>query len=118
MNSGEVTFTVCERVREKAIPAWRRLLQMLILPQKESRRRSIFIWPAMSSSAWIRIGTSKPLRLIASMIPRSSPKFGSVTMMPAISLALEAKSSAHLSASSKVSTAPYFVSVIGRATAP
>ena len=51
LNSSEVTWTVCERVRVKGIPAWRRLLQALILPQKESRRRSIFIWPATSSSA-------------------------------------------------------------------
>ena len=118
LNSGDWTFTVCVRVSVNGMPAWRRLLQALILPQKESRRRSIFIWPATSSSAWMRIGTLRPLRLIVSAMPRSSPKFGSVTMMPSIWPAFDANSSAHFFASSKVSTAPYFVSVIDSATAP
>src|SRR4030042_5657252 len=99
------------------MPACLRLLQTLILPQKESRRSVIVILPEISGSAWIKIGTLSPQRLIVSATPLSSPKFGSVTIMPSIFSAFLVNRAAHFLASAKVSTAPYFVSCIDSATA-
>jgi hypothetical protein len=108
--AGEDGASVCCVVSEYLIPYWRRLLQADIFPQKLSRRSRIDMDPAVSGVAWINTGTSRPAKRSASAIPRSSPKFGSVTRMPSISSRWRLKSSAHVWDSSRVSTAPCFES--------
>src|ERR1039458_9373074 len=87
-----------------------RLLQALILPQKLSRRVAMVMASERSGVAWISTGTLSPERRRASATPRSSPKFGSVTIIPSISAACSLKNSAQRVASAKVSTAPCFES--------
>ena len=61
------------------------LLHADILPQKLSRRVAMVIASERSGVACTSTGTFRPDSRIASTMPRSSPKFGSVTMMPSIS---------------------------------
>ncbi len=77
-----------------------RLLQIDILPQKLSRRKAMPILPGESGVAWISTGTRRSASRRVSARPRSSPKFGSVMMMPSISAANCLKSAAHFFASS------------------
>ena len=72
------------------------LLQQLIFPQKLSRRVAMVMVSERSGVACTSTGTFKPDRRMASTMPRSSPKLGSVTMMPSISSACFLKSSAQL----------------------
>ena len=73
------------------------LLQQLILPQKLSRRMAMVMVSARSGVAWTSTGTLRPERRMASTMPRSSPKLGSVTMIPSILSACFLKSSAQRS---------------------
>ena len=82
------------------MPYCLRLLQMDILPQKESRRKAMDILLVESGVAWMRTGTFRFARRRASARPRSSPKFGRVMMMPSISSACFLKRAAHFFASS------------------
>ena len=76
---------MCSAVSEKGMPYCFRLLQTDILPQKLSRRKAMVILPASSGVAWISTGTCRSASRSVSARPRSSPKFGSVMMMPSIS---------------------------------
>ena len=109
-NSSESGASVCSVVSEYGMPYCLRLLHNDILPQKLSRRSAMVMRPALSGVACTSTGTFNPARRSASTIPRSSPKFGSVTTTPSILSRLRANSAAHFLASSRVSTAPYLES--------
>ena len=66
------------------MPYCLRLLQADILPQKLSRRSAMVILPGVSGVAWISTGTFRSAIRSVSAMARSSPKLGSVTMMPSI----------------------------------
>ena len=85
---------------------WLRLLQADILPQKLSRRSAMVMLPGVSGVACTSTGTFRPARRSVSAMARSSPKLGSVTMMPSISSRCFLKRSAHAGASARDSTAP------------
>ncbi len=88
-----------------------------ILPQNESLLRPIWKRAGSSGLAWMRTGTSSFDILMVSATPRSSPKFGRVTITPSILSELSENNWAHFLASSNVSTAPNFVSPGPRITA-
>ena len=108
-NRSESSASVCSAVSEKGMPNCRRLLQTESLPQKLSRRVCGVILPAASGVACTSTGTPRFASRSASATPRSSPKFGKVTITPSILAALARKSSAQRLASSCVSTAPYLL---------
>jgi hypothetical protein len=93
------------------------LLQSDIFPQKLSRRSRMDICIGESGVACTSTGTPRSAIRSVSATPRSSPKFGSVTMTPSMTSRCAANSSAHFFASSRVSTAPCFVSAGPSATA-
>ena len=104
----ELGAEVWSDVMEYGMPYCIRLLQADIFPQKLSRRSEIFMSSVRSGVACTSTGTCSVEWRMASTMPRSSPKFGSVTMMPSISSRCLRKSSAQRRASSGVSTAPNF----------
>ena len=101
--------SVCSVVSEYGMPYCCRLLHDDILPQKLSRRSAIVILPRASGVAWTSTGTSGRPGAACRPSPRSSPKFGSVTMTPSILSRAARNRSAHCFASSRVSTAPCLV---------
>ena len=102
---------MCGVVSEYGMPYCVRLLQADILPQKLSRR-------SLDGHAARRIGRGlhqhrhvrDPATRSVSAMARSSPKLGSVTMMPSIVSRFFLNRSAHRAASARVSTAPNLVS--------
>src|SRR5687767_4622096 len=91
------------------MPYCQRLLQAEIFPQKLSRRPPIIILRVSSGYAWISTGRSSPAKRSVLAMARSSPKFGSVTMIPSRSSRRLLNRSAQRRASASVSTAPNFV---------
>ena len=98
------------------MPYCRRLLQADILPQNESRRSAIVIFPALSGKAWTSTGTFRSAHRSTLAMARSSPKLGSATTTPAIRSRWALNRSAHFVASSSDSTLPNFVSAGPSAT--
>src|SRR5665213_2465342 len=99
------------------MPYWVRLLQADILPQKLSRRSRIDIFEGVSGVACTSTGTRRSAIRSVSAMARSSPKFGSDTTTPSSVSRFFRNKSAHLRASSRVSTAPNFVSSMPTAMA-
>ena len=114
--SGSLRVQRGERIRESGTAV--RLLQALILPQKLSRRSAIsHLARRVRSRLDQHRERSTPPAAASRRRVVSSPKFGSVTMMPSILPRSAANIAAHLFASSRVSTAPYLVcSGVGQIT--
>jgi len=91
------------------MPYWRRLLHADILPQKLSRRKAMVIFWG-SSGCLNQHRTRRSASRKASAIARSSPKLGSVTMIPSQPFAMALEQIAQRRDSSRVSTAPYLLS--------
>ena len=117
-NSTESGLSVCSVVSEYGMLYCRRLLHADILPQKLSRRCVMPIFAGVSGVACTSTGTPNRASRRASTIPRSSPKFGRVTITPSMASRFRRNRSAQRATSARVVTAPHLVSSAPTAMAP